>query len=1029
MRFCRHSSSDTMRQEVANDRLGEDRITLKPNSTAGKNPRHCGQISLPGVGSASCQIMNSNTTTAATTRQSIKHTNSATQSTCANVDRSRISGNRSKKSSIEWSCIMRNNFQTTGAGQSNAKAPDNFIIKRFAKRSRASYTSEGLSRPCKFVCLVALLALTSSGLYAAQAADSPAPSSEGAELAKGPHGNGAIKQHHQPDERSDSSSSSKLSEQAPSKSASEKSIVASLSSAVATAAAAAAVAAAQSSLSSNDARSLASSSHHRQHSQTPARSPGLNLAIKLVDTIPEVPYSILHNMKKLDHAAPFYNVPNKLSGSNTKESSQNFLSSALAAGSFGGAAEQLSALFRSPLWKRISDSYGEFTSEFRSRFRAPGAQPMKGPTGSTTKLLRDISVPALLMLLASSVSGADWRPVRTRRKSFAPVNIPIAALPPSLASNPAFITSLAQYYQNEQPSKQAANMEPLIGESSSTSNEWVDRSAPAAAAGRLPYGQQAAALSQQPAELNQISGANDIHLRPTAMDGSGTNTWVSPPHLGATVLGQPLSNGGQEQNQQYQEQPLASFHERQPQQQQLQSFMQQQQQQAVRRSDEILTPAGGHSNGRDAKPLLAGGQARGNLFSSLTSDLGRGGLMSKIFNANAGADGSSYRMMSIADGLSKLSPMKRDQLSDKHRYSLVESSGGPESMLSAPTWEGGGANEQKLSAAAKPLLLSAMAHALTSMINAPPTWSSAESGSSAAAQQSAGQPFGKSGLLSRANFQHLMGDKTINQEETFARRQPQQRSGGGGAPEQRDLTKLLPESWREVVKRTMSTVKQEANVQWKSIEGQLTNWVQDKLKTVAAGASGSPSTGAGASSSGAGGSGGAGSSASQAPMAGMLASMSSTALNILGLHKNTNSSTHSHSPSDHNHHHHQQTSSVAKAEPSSSSSLSGGGDHETSGSNQRGKLEKKTGQQPAVGALAGVANVIVKSLTNRQSSTQSSPSLSPSTKSPASSATTNDAAPSQANPQSSAHSPDDGSTSAAGSVASKYPTLTGPPAS
>lgn len=206
-----------------------------------------------------------------------------------------------------------------------------------------------------------------------------------------------------------SSAASSASPSSPTSQSSPTSIVASLSSAVASAAAAAAVAAAQNSLSSSDARSLISSSssgagssnqHHHAHQP---RSPGLNLAIKLADAIPEVPYSILHNMKKLDHAAPFYNVQNKVTNAgSSKESSHNLLSSALSAsGGLGGAADHLSSLFRSPIWKRLADGYGEFTSEFRSLFRGPPT-PMKGPSSSTTKLLRDISVPALLMLLAST---------------------------------------------------------------------------------------------------------------------------------------------------------------------------------------------------------------------------------------------------------------------------------------------------------------------------------------------------------------------------------------------------------------------------------------------------------------------------------------------------------------------------------------------------------------------------------------------------------------------------------------------------
>lgn len=200
-----------------------------------------------------------------------------------------------------------------------------------------------------------------------------------------------------------SSSSSSLSP-----SSSQTSIVASLSSALASAAAAAAVAAAKDTLSSNDARSLLSSSsstgsNGNQNHAHQSRSPGLHLALKIADAIPEVPYSILHNMRKLDHAAPFYNVPNKVTSAGTvKESSHNLLSSALSAsGGLGGAADHLSSLFKSPLWKRIADGYGEFTSEFRSLFRAPPT-PMKGPSSSATKLLRDISVPALLMLFAST---------------------------------------------------------------------------------------------------------------------------------------------------------------------------------------------------------------------------------------------------------------------------------------------------------------------------------------------------------------------------------------------------------------------------------------------------------------------------------------------------------------------------------------------------------------------------------------------------------------------------------------------------
>lgn len=194
-------------------------------------------------------------------------------------------------------------------------------------------------------------------------------------------------------------------EPAPGATSPQKSMMASLSSAVAQAAAKAAVEAAKQGLSGGDARSLLTSGQRRNpaQGQHPQRSPGLNLALKLADTIPEVPYNILHNMKKIDHAAPFYNVPNRMSGATKESSSHNYLASALSAsGGLGGAADQISALLKSPLWKRIADGYGEFTSEFRSLFRAP-ATPMKGSSGTASRLLRDLSVPALLMLFASTM--------------------------------------------------------------------------------------------------------------------------------------------------------------------------------------------------------------------------------------------------------------------------------------------------------------------------------------------------------------------------------------------------------------------------------------------------------------------------------------------------------------------------------------------------------------------------------------------------------------------------------------------------
>lgn len=976
-------SSVMMKKGALYDILEEDRITLKMNINSLYKPAARAKILLS-------QIDPSHTSTNAAmdcNRPAGRYTDLST-STCANVNLCRVSSRNQTTDtrSANFGPLQRMFNMTKkvpeGTGQSIAKESSNVIVNRFVKRSKASYISEGLLRP-SFICLVITMTLTSCFLVAHASENGP----ESADVVKANQGHDNNKQQQLSDRISDSpadkpetrlsspSSPSSPSSSPSSSSSSDKSIVASLSSAVASAAAAAALAAAQNSLSSSDARSLVSGPHHRHHSQPHHRPHGLNLAIKLVDTIPEVPYNILHNMKKLDHAAPFYNVPNKLAGSNTKESSQNFFSNALAnSGNFGGAAEQLSALFRSPLWKRIADGYGEFTSEFRSRFRAPGAAPMKGPTSSTSKLLRDISVPALLMLIASSVSGADWRPVRTRRKSFVPVDIPATTLSSSSAVNP--LSPPPQYYQLGQQQQQSkTNMDPIIPESSS-GNSWIDQ----AAVSRLQDGQP----PMQQAEPNQLVRFNDINLQPAAsMDGIAANAWMSSQVSGAT---QPLSmrNGGQDQHQQYQSyQPAVAA-----------AFPQQQ---VVRRSDEFIA-TDGHSSYASSASKSTEPQKRANLFSSLTSDLalGQTKLMSKLLNANVAGDGNAHRMMSLADSFGRMSPVKRDQLSDKQRYSLVEPNSG-ESMSSLSEAR---VNEHKLSSSSstKPLLLSAMANAVSSIIS-PQLWR--ESGSSSSLSSGLAS---RASFLSRSGLQQQIGDKTINQSDMLMRRQPH---FVDSVAEQRDLTKLLPESWREVVKRTMSTVQQQANVQWKSIEGQLTNWVQDKLKTVATGASVAPASSS--SSSG-------GSNAHVAPMTNMLASMSSTALNILGLHKNANSSLHSHSVLGEHH-----ASSTAKVEKSAT-----GGASDLSSASQRGKLEKKspTTQQPSRSALANVVSVPVKLLMNRQSSstttTISSP-MSPPSKSPALTGVAN----SDPLLKQQSQAADDLPVSASGGVATKYSTQAG----
>lgn len=751
-----------------------------------------------------------------------------------------------------------------------------------------------------------------------------------------------------PNERSDQSASQAAPTEAVPKS--EQSIVASLSSAVASAAAAAAVAAAQAhSLSGSDARSLAAQNHHSHQAH---RSPGIHLAIKLADSIPEVPYNILHNMKKLDHAAPFYNVPNKVSGS-SKESSISsgspggLLGSALmsvaqsAAGSgghhasrLGGAAvEQLGQLFRSPLWKRLADGYDGFASEFRSMFRAPrapsaaaGNAPMKASSGSTStgKLLRDISVPALLMLLASSVSGAEWRPVRTRRKSLA---APTVDLPMGLAlsgggASPQAETMLTSASNSMQRPLFAPELASLNGFDS---------------------------LMQQQARSN-----SDINLQQAQVEKAYAANWMPPTqalHEGPLILQQQPTNGrinhnsdapnlSPSQQQQQQQHPSvhynhqASFQHVQPPMRRLGEYIvADEQRQIEKRSD-------------SSSPLLVATGSLTSLASQAAADAQQ--QSSQLYHER-----QAGKLLSLYSRLFREHANSR--ASSEPSYSLLSSAG------SSPAQQQ--QNEQTFVAKQLSNAKRLIASAITS------------------------------GSASSINFE----------DATSAMAQKRTLSALGNGPEQRDLTKLLPESWREVVKRTMSTVQQQANAQWKVVEGQLANWVQDKLKTVAAAsaAAGSSQNSAGAASPVS--TGGSSNASSPTAMSNIIASVSSSALNILGLNNNNKNSpvgTQAASVST------DRSSSSLEAGPSGGSG--GAPPAAASPTSQRGKPSDKRPQKPASGAqptrtLAGVANMLVQTI-------RSPPSSPSSSSNPSNPKKADDSWPPQ-------------------SVASHYPTMTGSQAS
>lgn len=848
----------------------------------------------------------------------------------------------------------------------------------------------------KCMCLALALSLC---LLVASTGASDGPSSEGtAATAPKP----AQETHKAPLERSDpaasasdstNSGAASSSSSSSSPASSQRSIVASLSSAVATAAAAAAVAAAQNGLSTSDARSLSSSP---AHTRPVSRSPGLNLAIKLVDTIPEVPYSILHNMKKVDHAAPFYNAPNKHSGGIAKESSQNFISNALAA---SGAGEQLGSFFKSPLWKRIADGYGDFASEFRTMFRAPGAAPMKGPASSTSKILRDISVPALLMLLASSIKS-EWRPVRTRRKSFRPLDIPASGVA-QLRAPSALETS---------------GIDPLLGESSMSQASSLPAgdmsSAQQQAGGETQYFQRYE-HHNQPQQRPQSQEAYQSAQNPTGYPPTTLNNEWPPMHQQQVINAGGFNFGQQTTPQVGQLTPRVKDDVN------LQAMGSHQRANWLASEQAVSLAALGGNPGEQQPALDLQAATFGQQLARRSAEIQREpaygnemqfdltGQESSPIGATIG-DGYSRRLMSlIADNNGAMTSIKRsDHLGDQLRYSLVGSD-----EISA------GADSP---AASDKHILSAMAHAVGSVLR--PSANGVSAGGKSGSLSSWSSSDRPNFLIRSSNLmQNLMagGVRAINEpnaNQVIMRRQQQQ-----SPAEQRDLTKLLPESWREVVKRTMTTVQQQANTQWKSIEGQLANWVQDKLKAVAASApAGASQVTASASGSSSPASNGAISppsitSALPAPIGNMLASASSTALNILGLNKNNSSGSSA-------------QATVAAAASSQAKSQSKGDEQSAATPvNDRGKLEPtkpaaKPGQhQPtsAKGALAGVANLIASSISlkNSPSSHKQTPShnTNPANEPPKSPAL-GETASSKA-------------TGANSSIASSYPTLSGPDAS
>lgn len=720
----------------------------------------------------------------------------------------------------------------------------------------------------------------------------------------------------------------------------QTSVVASLSSAVASAAAAAAVAAAQNSLSGGDGRSLLSASTNaaRQHQQHQARSPGLNLALKIADSIPEVPYNILHNMKKIDHAAPFYNVAmnNKMSAIGAKESGHNLLANALSsATSSGFGSEQLSSLFKSPLWKRIADGYGEFTSEFRTLFRAP--TPMKGPISPTSKLIRDISVPALLMLVASAIPS-DWSPIKMRRKSLFPSvttpasNILSSPVDPmnaaaSIIDMPNFSFPPPQMLKQAQPNNLLQNF--MASPQARSMGQSYDQMLIESPSPKLRS--QARAPSSLASQSFSSSAENNLQLLPTASEDSAS--WLQS---------QLLSGQSQASSTAAAASPSSSvtYNAQQPQTQSVQ--------QATRRLGEFINGAERQNSVKhyhqeeSTKPVQQSSQTGGDSesYGSLTSNWlsGQNKLMNKITNANSGnllpaTPSNPNRMINLINGLIQPMEARQDQLSDKNKYSLIYSENDLEPKI------------PPASPLTKPFLLSAMSHALTSMFNTP----------SAASE---------SGSNHNNQVHGLNGDRTINLQREISssslspsRKQPAIATSGQVLSEQRDLSQFLPQSWKEIAKRTIGNVQQQATTQWKSIEGQLTNWVQDKLKTLPMAASQtspvSPTSGG---------------QGAKPSLPNIIASVGSTAMNILGLGNKSSHSTPSvAAPS---------SAPSAGSESSVTNASANTDDSQKSKSDLTGNKSTASNGTSAKSALAGVANMIVNTFTNRQNPSTTQPKSS-----------------------------------------------------
>lgn len=271
----------------------------------------------------------------------------------------------------------------------------------------------------------------------------------------------------------------------------------------------------------------------------------------------------------------------------------------------------------------------------------------------------------------------------------------------------------------------------------------------------------------------------------------------------------------------------------------------------------------------------------------------------------------------------------------KHRYSLVDSE---------PASDAGLPNGEKPKQQAK--LLSVVSNFFSSSSHNQPTTSIQ---AKADKRESGGLPLAPTSTSDKKTT-------TSNEQSTG---------------EQRDLSQLVPQSWKEAVKRTYSSVQQTASTQWRSFEGQVSSWVQDKLKPNSASG---PSQASGASSSPTGSASSAGSN-----VASFISNVGSAAVNMLGfgptngINNNANNKSAAGSSGTNES---QPTRSTTNGQSSSGSDSTGAqsASHSNGSGSSTSSSNQQQNKQPVKTALVNLGSMIFNSITGSRSS--SSPSTS-----------------------------------------------------